>query len=142
MIKQKINNQHQTTQNDIAPCGMNCALCMAFQRKKNHCDGCRGSDENKPKSCVSCIIVNCEDLPESGFCYGCEKYPCSRLKQLDKRYTTKYKMSMMENLKMINDDGIVKFVNHENIKWKCEECGGLIDVHHGLCMACKSSKKL
>lgn len=134
MIKQNTNNQHLTTQKDIAPCGMNCALCMAFQREKNHCDGCRGSNENKPKSCVSCIIVNCKYLPESGFCFGCEKYPCRRLKQLDKRYRTKYNMSMLENLKMINDDGIEKFLQRENIRWKCDKCGGLIDIHHGHCI--------
>ena len=42
----------------IAPCGMNCALCMArLIREKNQCPGCRGDDNDKPKYCVQCVIV-------------------------------------------------------------------------------------
>jgi len=33
----------------IAPCGMNCALCMAYQRQKNHFNGCNLDNNNKPK---------------------------------------------------------------------------------------------
>ena len=25
----------------VAPCGMNCRLCHAYQREMNHCNGCR-----------------------------------------------------------------------------------------------------
>lgn len=69
--------------------------------RKKPCGGCfKKDDENKPKQCRSCSIVNCELLAktESGFCYDCEKYPCARLKKLDKRYRTNYVMSMIENL--------------------------------------------
>ena len=85
----------------IAPCGMNCGLCIGYIRKKNPCGGCfKKDDENKPSQCRSCSIVNCESLAKtkSGFCYECKKYPCARLKNLDKRYREKYGMSMIENL--------------------------------------------
>lgn len=32
----------------IAPCGMNCSICMAYLREKNKCPGCRGNDIDKP----------------------------------------------------------------------------------------------
>jgi hypothetical protein len=35
------------------------------------------------------------------FCFECEGFPCDRIKTLDKRYRTKYGMSMVENLKEI-----------------------------------------
>ncbi|MBN2281839.1 MAG: DUF3795 domain-containing protein [Candidatus Marinimicrobia bacterium] len=140
MKKTTINNQHLTISRDIAPCGMNCAICMAFQREPNHCEGCQGTDENKPKSCLNCIIVNCVDLPASGFCYDCEKLPCRRMKQLDKRYRTKYNMSMLENLQMIKEKGIEYFLENENKRWQCETCGGLMDVHRGRCMICEPEK--
>lgn len=99
----------------IAPCGMNCAICMAYLRKGRKCPGCREDDTNKSASCIKCIIKNCETIKtnRSGFCFECEKYPCKRLKQLDKRYRTRYSMSMIENLGYIKDAGLSAFVEKE-----------------------------
>ncbi|MHC1703915.1 MAG: DUF3795 domain-containing protein [Tenuifilaceae bacterium] len=122
----------------IAPCGMNCAICLAYLRTKNHCAGCWGSNENKPNQCVNCIIKNCELLAntESKFCYDCERFPCPRLKRLDKRYQTKYKMSMLENLEFIKSKGLTEFIEKEGKRWKCESCGGTICVHRAICLDC------
>ena len=104
----------------IAPCGMNCNLCMAYLRDERKCPGCRGDDKKKPKSCVRCIIKNCVQLEKNNWKYctsECEKYPCNRLKGLDKRYRTKYSMSMIDNLENIEKNGIRKFINDEKEKW-------------------------
>ena len=84
----------------IAPCGMNCGICHRYLRLKERCPGGRGEDVFKMPSCMHCIIKNCAYLvnTDSGFCYECAEYPCRRLKALDKRYRTKYGMSMIENL--------------------------------------------
>jgi hypothetical protein len=122
----------------IAPCGMNCGICLAYLREKNRCEGCWADDTNKPKSCINCIIKNCELLEktESKFCYDCEKFPCKRLKQLDKRYRTKYHMSMLENLANIKIHGLENFVEMEHERWKCGQCGGMICVHRQYCLNC------
>lgn len=120
----------------IAPCGMNCGICMAYLRDKKQCPGCKGPDTNKSKSCVQCIIKNCEIIKEKKFCFRCDKYPCFKLKNLDKRYRTKYKMSMIENLENIKKLGISEFVKNERIRWACSECGGTICVHKGYCIDC------
>lgn len=121
----------------IAPCGMNCAICYAYLREKNKCPGCRGSDENKSVSCVRCRIKNCEKLTQSRrFCFSCSSYPCARLKQLDKRYRTKYGMSMIENLENIRHTGIREFIKREKARWKCPDCGHLICVHRKNCDHC------
>ena len=124
----------------IAPCGMNCGLCLAYQRDKNTCPGCRMFDEKKPESCQKCIIVNCEHIKnsESGFCYDCEKFPCKRLKQLDKRYRTKYSMSMLENLEYIKNYGLKQFTEKEVERWKCPNCGAVRCVHRNFCLKCKN----
>ncbi len=124
--------------NNIAPCGMNCSLCYAFQREKNKCNGCRGEIELIPNSCKRCIIRNCSvnQNNKSKFCYECESYPCQRLKQLDKRYKTKYHMSMIENLEYIKNLGINKFIENEKERWKCSECGNIICIHHNECPKC------
>ncbi len=123
----------------IAPCGMNCSLCMAYQREKNRCIGCLGPDDNKPKSCVLCTIKNCDKRnPDEGlgYCFQCEKMPCKRLKQLDKRYTGKYHMSMLENLEMIKEQGIERFIENEINRWTCPNCGQLVSVHRDNCIRC------
>ena len=61
----------------IAPCGMNCGLCIGHLREKKPCNGCfKIDDVNKPQGCRSCKIVNCDLLAEteSGFCFDCKKH--------------------------------------------------------------------
>jgi len=93
---------------------------MAYLRDKKKCPGCRTDDESKAKSCNRCIIKNCDQLKKNNwkFCSdNCKKYPCRRLKNLDKRYRTKYDMSMIDNLESINKNGIDNFINNEEDKW-------------------------
>jgi hypothetical protein len=125
----------------IAPCGMNCGICLAYLRDKNTCPGCWEGNKNKPKSCINCIIKNCDFLAksESKFCYDCEQYPCKRLTQLDKRYRTKYKMSMIENLENIKSLGIDAFIQKEHERWLCNTCGGQMCVHRGNCLKCSKN---
>ncbi len=124
----------------IAPCGMNCSICLGFQREKNKCAGCRNEDniKYKTKGSNNCVIKNCTVIKsnKSGFCFECDKFPCNRLKQLDKRYRNKYNMSMIENLKNIKEKGIQEFLKDEKTKWKCQTCNGLICVHRGYCLSC------
>lgn len=149
----------------IAPCGMDCAICSGFLREsgeKNRCPGCNGDDARKPPSCAACRIKNCPELGgkelggrndagaeaaggEAGakrhggdqvFCLTCTKYPCTRLKQLDKRYRTRYGMSMLRNLADIQELGLDEFVRRERVRWTCPECGGVICVHRSECVYC------
>ena len=119
--------------NLIAPCGMNCTLCIGYLREKNTCPGCREQGKvinAKTTYCRKCIIKNCEILRDNNwkFCSGkCEKYPCQRLKNLDRRYRTKYGMSMIENLEFIHEHGIRKFSRHEKTRWMKE--GKVFCVH-------------
>jgi hypothetical protein len=124
--------------NMIAPCGMNCALCIGHIREKNRCEGCNGNDRLKPEYCRTCKVVVCEKrkaLP-SQMCCECADLPCTRIKQLDKRYRTKYGMSMMENLAYIKEHGLEAFVKHEEARWACPECGATLSVHRKACMQC------
>jgi hypothetical protein len=122
----------------IAPCGMNCGICIAYLRKERKCPGCHEEDAHKPVTRERCVIRNCETikLNQSKFCFECEEYPCKRLKQLDKRYRTKYSMSMIENLESIKEIGLNAFVENEKKRWHCSKCGGVICVHRGYCLHC------
>ena len=70
----------------IAPCGMNCGICMAYLREKNKCPGCREFNKNEPVSIAKCKIKNCASFKssKSKFCFECAEFPCKNLKHLDK----------------------------------------------------------
>ena len=123
---------------DIASCGINCTLCRAFRRPRNRCSGCTGDDNGKPVSRITCRIKNCPEHTgkKSRFCFLCDRYPCTILKQLDKRYRTRYGISMLENLSMIQKDGVRVFIQNEKRKWRCPECGNLLSVHSTACLNC------
>lgn len=122
----------------IAPCGMNCNICMAYLREKNKCPGCRGADIHKPITRLECKIKNCDTVKrnKSKLCFECDEFPCNNLRHLDKRYRTKYKMSMIENLEIIKQLGMRTFLMNEKSRWTCAECGGTICVHKGYCYNC------
>jgi hypothetical protein len=126
----------------IAPCGMNCALCSGYLREKNICPGCNSDGDYKPKYCFTCRIKTCENIASGKmkYCFKCEKFPCTRLKQLDKRYRTRYGMSMLENLEYIREAGIRRFVRQERERWTCPDCGGIICVHREECIYCGRKK--
>jgi len=128
---------------DIAPCGMNCSLCSAYQSQKYDlkmkginrtcCPGCIERGEHcKYKSCAGCGAGK----GDVRFCFECEDYPCQHMKSLDKRYRTKYHLSMLYNLKHIKEHGIDAFLEAEQSKWACPNCGEPICCHIGVCLNC------
>ncbi len=123
----------------IAPCGMNCGTCIAYLREKNRCPGCRKFSSEKAVSVQRCIVTKCTFLEKtkSKFCYECEKFPCKRIKQLDKRYRTKYRTSFIENLMIIKDNGIKYFLDFETKRRTCINCGSTLSVHRSSCLECK-----
>ena len=123
----------------VAPCGMNCAICKAYLRDKNRCHGCKEVDKNKPKTRFLCKIRICKER-KGKYCFECKDFPCDNLRHLDKRYRTKYHMSMIENLNFIKTYGIGSFLENEVVKWRCSECGGVICCHNGLCFNCSLDK--
>jgi hypothetical protein len=122
----------------IAPCGMNCGTCIAYLRDKNKCPGCRTYSADKAISIQRCIIPKCVNLEKttSKFCFDCEKYPCKRIKQLDKRYSAKYKTSFIENLTIIKEKGIENFLVFESKRRTCKNCRSVLSVHRDNCLVC------
>ena len=122
----------------IAPCGMDCALCIGHLRDKNRCPGCNDLKRTPSSTyCRKCRLRNCtEQGHPNRFCGECAAFPCRRLRQLDHRYRTKYGMSMLANLEAIRTLGIRKFVAREKKKWACPGCGATLCVHRTECLRC------
>ena len=127
----------------IAPCGMNCAICSGYMALQNdikskgvrmsYCAGCRPRDKKCAFLKKRCDLLLNEKVT---YCYECKDFPCDSLEKLDNRYRALFRMSMIENLKFIEEKGISEFLKKENDKWKCENCGKLISCHNGLCFEC------
>jgi len=133
----------------IAPCGMNCALCVAYQfgKKelnklgfhKKYCAGCIPRGNNCTHMGDACKTLANGDLR---YCHLCASFPCKRLKSLDLRYRTKYGMSMIENLKAIKEQGIEAFLQMQEELWHCPDCGQTRCCHNGLCLNCDAEALL
>ena len=130
----------------IAPCGMNCGICksyLAYSRgipkergRTIHCPGCLPRNKN-------CFIKRgCRKLRRSeiSFCYECEEMPCGNLDRLDRRYRRRYNMSMVDNLRELEEKGMEKFLEIQEVKYECPQCDDVISVHDGKCYVCRCKK--
>jgi len=108
----------------IAPCGVICDICLGFLRIKDKCVGCN-HDGNKPKHCYVCSIKSCTEKKGSDqlLCIDCIKYPCKRIKELNKRYLLKYGEDLRKNMEECNEKGIDEFIRNQNEKWICKHVG-------------------
>ncbi len=50
-------------------------------------------------------------------------------------------MSMLENLENIKNQGIEKFIENGQIRWKCPDCGELFSVHRTSCLKCGAARE-
>jgi Protein of unknown function (DUF3795) len=131
----------------IAPCGMNCALCRAYnayihgvprQRGKvTYCAGCLP----RAKNCY--IKRGCKKLSKHQIqsCSECETMPCNKLDHLDRRYRERYSMSMVETLKIIKAQGIQEFLKSQAERYTCPSCGDVVCLHDGKCYSCGYTRK-
>ena len=96
--------------NLIAPCGFNCAVCAQYQKKKNPCPGCR-------------------------------ELPCRRLRSFDERYRriSAGRLSVVENLRFLEREGMERFLAYERTRWTCPACGAVLCVGSQTCPACGRS---
>jgi len=127
----------------IAPCEMNCGLCVSYLGGKNdinrqrfhrkYCEGCLPRGKGCLYMAGSCALVGTGAVR---FCFECPDFPCRRLKDLDRRYRARYRMSMIENLREIQENGMDAFLRKEAERWSCPSCGEMICCHKGLCLRC------
>ena len=124
------------TKNMIAPCGANCSICMGYlsYTRKTPCAGCLPRN----KMCAF-LKKRCDLLRDKKvrFCFECAEFPCRELKVIDNRYRTRYNYSFIDNLEAIKRSGVKKFLQDQEKKFRCKNCGGIICVHDRKCYGCE-----
>jgi hypothetical protein len=83
----------------IAPCGMNCAVCSRYlayinDLKRSQCIGCRPRNERCTYLFEKCTGINNTSEGNTVFCFECSQYPCKQINRMDDRYRNNYKMSI------------------------------------------------
>ena len=123
--------------NSLATCGVLCDLCLGFQRKKDTCVGCN-EEGFKPYHCTVCSIKLCPEKhgDPRALCSACQKFPCRRIKALNKRYVARYGEDLLDNFRRCEESGISAFIEEREEFWKCASCGELLCVHRETCMNC------
>ena len=122
---------------------MNCNVCSNYLALENdtktkgvklpYCKGCRPRD----KKCAF-VKKKCDKVlnHEVEFCYDCSEFPCELISNLAAKYEERYRMNMVDNLRFIKENGIAKFLETEEKKWECPNCGEVICCHNGICYSC------
>jgi hypothetical protein len=142
-----MNKLNPISEELIAPCGMNCAICSRYlalvnNLKRSQCIGCRPRNKECALLYKNCTGTKNIAKGNVSFCFECSQYPCQKLNHLDERYRNNYGMSMISNLEFIRKKGINKFIKDQYRKYRCSKCGNLISTHNGKCFRCDKIIKL
>jgi hypothetical protein len=123
----------------LAPCGVDCGICSAYLREKNHCAGCLADDLTLSNHhCSTCTRKYCIEHKGETYCYSCDKFPCRSIKGLEKRYTEKYGESPIDNGRFVEQYGMEAFIALEKERWICKACGSVLNVHRSTCDICNA----
>ena len=122
--------------NMLATCGVLCLACGAHLRNKCQCPGCRAPIETiSRKSCAKCAKKECAFERGIQWCFECDRFPCSRIRNLAQRYQQNYDVDLVQNGMDAKQD-MTAFLQAQMGRFTCKSCGGIIDQHHRRCSDC------
>lgn len=124
----------------LAPCGIVCTLCSAYQNPKNPCPGCRGNAGALRKSCANCAIRLCGQ--KKRFCGECDIFPCKPLADLDKRYRLKYHYSPLTTLRALSQMSEEALCAKLTEQYTCPTCHTVQTLHLPHCPACRHPRQI
>ncbi|MBI9051770.1 MAG: DUF3795 domain-containing protein [Anaerolineaceae bacterium] len=141
-----MNSQQNPNPNLAAPCGFYCGTCSHYlarakgkllkKKLKHGCKGCREQDKKCAGVKRDCVLLRKHQIT---FCFECDDFPCENLKKLDARHVRDDGISMISNLKRIQEIGAEQWLAEQAALWHCAECGGQVCVMNGECYDCGMS---
>lgn len=139
--------------NKIAYCGLFCQACQVFLETANNqlfdlsqetqipinllkCKGCRSSCTSL--FCRNCTIKKC--CIQKGFfsCADCNEFPCSVLKAFENDGYHHHK-GVIKSLKTLKDKGMDEWINYQNNRWSCLNCGNPYSWYDKNCRYCNGN---
>ncbi len=131
-------------------CGLYCGACDILLANKRNlleetakswnmkpndlmCHGCK--TDTTSTYCKTCDIKKCADSRNIEFCFQCDEYPCSYLLEF-KSDECPHHSVILKNLNFLRDYGLAKWLETQQKRWKCPECGREFSWYEETCTNC------
>jgi hypothetical protein len=81
-------------------------------------------------------MKECLKEKKKTYCFECDDFPCSIIKNHDSSYRKRYQTSLIEYSQQVKTQGLELFMAEQREKYTCNQCGGIISLHDGVCSEC------
>lgn len=149
--------ESKTAQKLISRCGIYCGACFIYRAFKDRgklleiisenvrapqeeirCNGCLGPAEDLWRNCKSCEIRSCLQRKKLAFCYECpefERSSCSGYESLRKSCADRGEDATGALMRIKAGDAD-RWLEEQDSKWRCVECGGSVYWTEKTCHHC------
>ena len=111
---------------------------ISVDAKDIHCTGCGELDEHSWG--IGCKTAICCDNHKVEFCFECKEFPCEELHKMVKDPYPHHHSAIKELLRM-KEVGVDKWLEEQEKRWSCEECGEPFSWYWKNCLKCGNGVK-
>lgn len=97
------------------------------------CHGCKS--RTMAIYCKTCDIRQCAEDNQVDFCFQCTEYPCTRLVEFRNDECPHHSV-VFQNLETIQKKGVQKWLEEQESRWSCPECGKKFAWYDDTCKKC------
>ena len=104
------------------------------------CDGCLSGGQ-LAAHCQRCNIRLCAlNKQKNSRCSDCEELPCNRITNLMNMGNYLHRDEYLPNLEKIREMGVQKWVQYEEERWRCPQCGLPMSWYDAECIGCGTKR--
>ena len=135
-------------------CGLYCGACPVFlaneqgkveelaqkwEKKPEEliCFGCKS--EQVTPWCTTCDIKLCAQDKGYEFCFECNELPCDKMTTFIEDERCPYHLGVKKNLDFIRQKGVETWLQAQDARWRCQECGTKFAWQDETCKNCGSA---
>jgi hypothetical protein len=134
-------------------CGLYCGACAVLAANRSgsvkeaaeswdmnpedlHCYGCK--TQANAVFCTTCDIKACAENNAVDFCFQCSEYPCTRLVEFNDDENPHHSV-VLKNSEEIIEKGVTEWLDEQEQRWSCPECGTAFTWYDKVCETCGNS---
>jgi predicted RNA-binding Zn-ribbon protein involved in translation (DUF1610 family) len=101
------------------------------------CYGCKS--EKVTSWCTTCAIKLCAQNKGYEFCFECDELPCDKMTTFIEDERCPYHLGVMKNLDFIRQNSVEAWLQAQDARWRCPECGTKFAWQDETCKNCGSA---
>lgn len=123
-------------------CGVYCGACPILLATKagkiDDAQQCYGCKSEKPTGfCATCGIKACAQRNGYEFCGQCEELEtCDLMRKFVSDTQYPYGQCVLRNMELIHETGLSKWLDLQEKRWCCQNCGMAHSWYHETCPQC------